>query len=227
MNARQLPRQVPRSDYVQAERCRTGEAMTIVELRRELDVRDLLDTFTAIARRHHVTLEELMSSKRQFGKAICLARRAAWVLLREAGWSYTTIAKLWGIDHSSVMHGVRKAKSAQVIGPDLLVGVPDMERQPRHGERRSGSAGSHRGEGEEDGMKTVQEWIDAWGELPFADPTHDTIGARIYDQQVEQMVRAIQADAIEACALRSVELGGVGACESLAHELRKLKPEAT
>lgn len=44
--------------------------------------------------------------------------------------------------------------------------------------------------------------------------------------ELAKWIATIQADAVESCALRSIELGGVGTCESLAYELRKLKPEA-
>lgn len=41
--------------------------------------------------------------------AISHARFECWALIREKmGVSYPTIARWWGVDHSSVMHGVRR-----------------------------------------------------------------------------------------------------------------------
>ena len=80
----------------------------------ELDQRDLLVDFTAIAKKHHVTIAELMDGKRQLGAA-SQAKRECWLMLTERDWTYSAIARLWGIDHSSVMHGVRKAKGAAIL----------------------------------------------------------------------------------------------------------------
>lgn len=87
--------------------------MTIVELRRELSQRDLTMEFEAICKRHTVTLKELFARRRY--APMCAARRDCWCLLRCRGWSFPLIARFWGMDHTTVMHGVRKAASDAVM----------------------------------------------------------------------------------------------------------------
>jgi chromosomal replication initiation ATPase DnaA len=80
----------------------------------DLDQRDLLVDFTHIARKHGVLLAEIMGPRRAYG-GVGRARRDCWRLLRERGWSYPSIGALWGVDHSSVMYGVRKAIGAEML----------------------------------------------------------------------------------------------------------------
>jgi chromosomal replication initiation ATPase DnaA len=43
-----------------------------------------------------------------------IARRHAMVFLREAGWSTTQIARVWGLDHSTVVHHLQVANRARI-----------------------------------------------------------------------------------------------------------------
>jgi chromosomal replication initiation ATPase DnaA len=72
----------------------------------ELDARELLATFTEIAKKHTVTLAEMLGPRRQAG--MCEARFECWALLRGEGWSWHRIADLFGRDHTTVMAGVRE-----------------------------------------------------------------------------------------------------------------------
>lgn len=85
----------------------------IVDIIGELDVRDLAVDFVTICKRHGVTLWEVMGPRRP--AHVCAARRACWCLLRCRGWSFPSIARLWGMDHTTIMHGVRKAASDAVM----------------------------------------------------------------------------------------------------------------
>lgn len=84
--------------------------MSGLSIEQELARRDLLGLVEAIARAHHVTMGELLGRRRY--AHIIRARHAAWVELRRMGWSFPAIAALWGVDHTSVIHAVRKAEPA-------------------------------------------------------------------------------------------------------------------
>lgn len=78
-------------------------------LRELLDKRDLWEPLGKIARANHVSLEECFSTSRK--KHIVRARHAIWRMLRAEGWSYPGIGDLFGMDHTSVIAGV-KAEAA-------------------------------------------------------------------------------------------------------------------
>ena len=89
--------------------------MSPVELIEQMRARDdgeLESMLRRVAKEHHVTLEELFTSSRQFSKA----RHAAWCEMYDTGhWSYTRIGKLFGLhEHATVIHGVKshRAKAA-------------------------------------------------------------------------------------------------------------------
>ncbi len=66
-----------------------------------------------VAMRHCVDEADLYVRDKSDG--ISTVRHEAWARCRDAGYSFPTIAKLAGWDHSAVMHGVqmhRKAKPA-------------------------------------------------------------------------------------------------------------------
>lgn len=83
--------------------------MTSQELIARVRIRDdgeLEALLERVAKGHHVTLDELFTSSRQYSRA----RHAAWHALHETGhWSYTRIALLFGMaDHTVVMYGARR-----------------------------------------------------------------------------------------------------------------------
>ena len=60
-----------------------------------------------VSHKRGVAVAELMGRSQRF--AVSHARFECWSLIREKlGVSYPTIARWWGVDHSSVMHGVRR-----------------------------------------------------------------------------------------------------------------------
>ncbi len=68
--------------------------------------RDLEGPLAAVAWKFGATLEEALG-RRRLGHIVA-ARHACWAHLRALGWSYPAIAELWGVDHTSVMYGVKK-----------------------------------------------------------------------------------------------------------------------
>lgn len=71
----------------------------------ELADRGLLEDFTHIAQNHHVGLNDVFSRGRM--APVAAARKAMMALLRQRGWSYPAIGKLFGRDHSTVMGALR------------------------------------------------------------------------------------------------------------------------
>jgi chromosomal replication initiation ATPase DnaA len=62
-----------------------------------------------VADRYGLTVADIRAGSRS--KAISKARQQIWVMLRvKYEWSYPQIGKLFGTDHSSVMHGIKQAK---------------------------------------------------------------------------------------------------------------------
>lgn len=77
-------------------------------IKKDLDDRGLLKPALDIAIAHYVTLDELLGRTRT--PSAVRARRAFWLELRELGMSYPHIAKLCGVDHTTVLYGVRVAE---------------------------------------------------------------------------------------------------------------------
>lgn len=53
-------------------------------------------------------------------KSVALARHRVWFFLRARGWSFPEIAKLYGVDHTTVMSGVNRVRKLTPI-PDSAV----------------------------------------------------------------------------------------------------------
>lgn len=85
---------------------RTRPMRQLSEQLAELDVRDLTGDFSAIARKHAVTLSEIMGPERGHS-SVTDARLECYYLLRERGWSYPRIGALFDRDHATVMEGVK------------------------------------------------------------------------------------------------------------------------
>jgi hypothetical protein len=67
-------------------------------------------------------LRVVASNGRRATQSISRVRHSLWLMLREApfSWSYPEIAKLFNVDHTSVMYGVRKAREERAaMVPDL------------------------------------------------------------------------------------------------------------
>ena len=56
--------------------------------------------------RHGVAVEEVLGRSRY--KRVCLARKEAYVMLRQERLSYLTIARMFGRDHTTVVDGVQR-----------------------------------------------------------------------------------------------------------------------
>jgi chromosomal replication initiation ATPase DnaA len=76
---------------------------TVVEA---LRARDLLEDVADVVRDHRVTMFEACS--RMQTKKIAKARHAAWAYLREQGFSYPEIGRLWGVSHSTVHRALHR-----------------------------------------------------------------------------------------------------------------------
>jgi len=80
--------------------------MSGLSLEQRLAQRGLLGAVEKVARRHHVTMGELLG-RRRF-KHIVAARHSAWRELRAKGLSYPAIGELWGVDHTTVLAACQK-----------------------------------------------------------------------------------------------------------------------
>jgi hypothetical protein len=73
-----------------------------------LKVRDLAVKALGIARKRGATLLEVCGTARD--NHIKLARVEVWRWLQSLGWSYSSIGKLWGHDHSTIYGALRRTK---------------------------------------------------------------------------------------------------------------------
>jgi chromosomal replication initiation ATPase DnaA len=83
-------------------------------LLKALSDRDYLQDVTTICRKHHVTVDELLSGSRE--KHVTKARLACILKMREDGLSWTSIAALLNIDHSSALSAVKRAVARGHVG---------------------------------------------------------------------------------------------------------------
>ena len=76
---------------------------------------DVLRRAISRAAEHHgVTVAEIKGRSR-LGPVVA-ARQDVFLALREAGWSFPRIGRAMGRDHSTVMHGVARARSHGSMG---------------------------------------------------------------------------------------------------------------
>ena len=79
---------------------------------RDLDTRDLLELAKEIARKHHVTLEELLG--RSHGNPEASARHELWHRLYEHIPSFPKLGQIFGRDHSTILSAVHKHEKSLV-----------------------------------------------------------------------------------------------------------------
>ena len=80
---------------------------SVRDIIRDLETRDLLDLAKQIARKHHVTLEELLGRGRRIPEAA--GRHELWHRLYDADIpSLTRIGEIFGRDHSTILAAVHK-----------------------------------------------------------------------------------------------------------------------
>ncbi len=77
-----------------------------------LEERELGPLASAVASRHHVTLEEVLSPTRI--PPAPAARAALWCELAYLGWSHTRIAQLFGCNHSTISTAVKATVERRV-----------------------------------------------------------------------------------------------------------------
>lgn len=71
--------------------------------------RDMLDVVREVCAANHVTIGQVCGRARH--ASIATARHAVWTIIRSRfGLSYPEIGELFGVDHTTVMAGIRKAK---------------------------------------------------------------------------------------------------------------------
>ena len=68
----------------------------------------LVQIASSVARDNGLTLDELRSKSRE--NAISHPRQHAFALMTEAGFSASRIARFFGVDHTTVCHGVKAAR---------------------------------------------------------------------------------------------------------------------
>lgn len=66
----------------------------------------LLALVEAKAREHHVTLREILDTSQRL-RSVTEARHSAWQALRAKGMSYSSIARFWWCDHTTVLAACR------------------------------------------------------------------------------------------------------------------------
>lgn len=98
----------------------------------ELRARGLLQLLTWKVQKYGIKLEDAYSKKRT--KGVYEARLACWRMLAKRGWSHLEISKLWGMNHTSIAHGLKKperelpsVKKATVSHDDLVRRVTVLE----------------------------------------------------------------------------------------------------
>ena len=77
------------------------------EIIAHLSVLDLLEVAEDICRTHGVRLSDVMQKDRH--KSIVAARFAIWYAMRkhpDRCYSFPDIGRIWGADHTTIMHGV-------------------------------------------------------------------------------------------------------------------------
>jgi DnaA-like protein len=99
-----------------------GQPKTAAAIIRDLETRDLLGIAKEIARKHHVTLEELLGRRRRGPEAS--ARHELWHRLYEEIPSLPKLGEIFGRDHTTVMAAVHKHE--QSVDAAGLVAMPDV-----------------------------------------------------------------------------------------------------
>ena len=98
-----------------------GQPKTAAAIIRDLETRDLLGVAKEIARKHHVTLEELLGRRRRGPEAA--ARHELWHRLYEEIPSLPKLGEIFGRNHTTVMAAVHKHD--QSVDTAGLVPIPD------------------------------------------------------------------------------------------------------
>lgn len=82
---------------------------------------DIIERASEIAQSFGVELEALVNRRRE--QPGCDARHTFWTYLYDGlGWSYPRIARIWGVDHTTVMSGVKKARALYEVTPSAPSG---------------------------------------------------------------------------------------------------------
>ena len=98
-----------------------GQPKTAAAIIRDLETRDLLGVAKEIARKHHVTLAELLGRRRRGPETS--ARHELWHRLYEEIPSLPKLGEIFGRDHTTVMAAVHKHD--QSVDAAGLVPIPD------------------------------------------------------------------------------------------------------
>src|SRR5689334_12850383 len=98
-----------------------AQPKTAAAISRDLETRDLLEVARAIARKHHVTLDELLGRRRRGPEAA--ARHELWQRLYEELPSLPKLGEIFGRDHTTVMAAVHKHE--QWVDAAALVPIPE------------------------------------------------------------------------------------------------------
>jgi chromosomal replication initiation ATPase DnaA len=77
----------------------------IDEVKKNLRTRGLLDGVKGIVSERHLVLDDVLGRCRS--KATVAGRHACWKWLREFGFSYPEIGRIWDVDHATVLVAVK------------------------------------------------------------------------------------------------------------------------
>jgi hypothetical protein len=94
---------------------------SVASIIRDLETRDLLELAKAIARKHHVTLEELLGRRRRAPEIA--ARHELWQRLYEQIPSQPKLGEIFGRDHSTIQAALHKYDT--FLQPVELAAAPD------------------------------------------------------------------------------------------------------
>ena len=99
-------------DKVYTDVCPTCDGEGELTLRQQsaavaelLDARGLLEHVKHVTKEHHVLLDEVLGRERT--AQVAAARRECWIHMKELGFSYPEIGRIWNRDHSTVMKAIK------------------------------------------------------------------------------------------------------------------------
>lgn len=92
---------------------------TAVSVIAELKARKLLPVAHLVAVAHATTVRQMFDGKRYDARA----RFEFWACLASMGWTASAVARLCGVDHTSVLYGVRKVKRHERMPACGVVGA--------------------------------------------------------------------------------------------------------
>ena len=90
--------------------------MNARQIAKDLEERDLLEQARKVARKYHVTLDELLG--RGHGALEARARHELWATLYEEMPTFAGLGRIFGRDHATIVAAVRKYRARHPVSGD-------------------------------------------------------------------------------------------------------------